>query len=325
MIFSKAKWNDAEEIKRYEGVSASCSFETFSSALGNAYNKYIVPLLGGDMVARLEEIYTDTVPSLDREATLPARLLFHAQYANLYLALSDSYNALSVIVDDNGVSRPVAENSATPYKYQENALKYYYRNTGLDALDRVIDFLCLHISDFPEFLTSPTYSARRGNIVNSPLEVDRYYPIGGSSLVFLRLRPEMQKVEDLIVAPRLGNVYTNMKSALQEAEVDARYEHLRTILVPCVALYAVSRALLNTASLTDKGLYFTATESEDEFKPSSPAPDGHLSQQSRKASEDADNYWANVLAYVKAIFGEGSCASSRLPQRDNDHKKTFWV
>lgn len=325
MIFSSIKWNRAEEIKRYEAVSATCSFETFEAPLRTAYNKFLLPVLGDSMSERLIGLYADTEPSLNPGSTKDEQLLFLAQCANLLLALWNSYQSLNVVVDDGGMRNMLGENSAGPYKYQENALKKYYRNSGFDALDRLFDFLVKNKDEYAEIKESHAYKQRIGGIVKNAAEFDSYYPIGSSSLIFIAMRAEMKRTEDNIVAPRLGDLYDELKEAMQSDSMSPELEELRSKLVPCVVLYAVSKSALCNAKLTDKGLYFSSIDSAGGYDIEQPADKEMMVRVSRSAKEDADNYWQKVARYVESAFGKDRCSSARIPLRSNDNHTCLFL
>ena len=57
MIFSADKWDNGAEIKRYVNVSAAISFKKMENPLNNAFQLFLVPVLGLPMVDELIEIY----------------------------------------------------------------------------------------------------------------------------------------------------------------------------------------------------------------------------------------------------------------------------
>lgn len=326
MIFSKEKWNTAEELQRYISVSRSTSFDVFEAPLRNAYELFIRPLLGLDMCVVLDDIYLKTIPSEKdylkaTKEQVSAKLLYLAQRANSILALWYDYHELNTLIDDSGVRRQTGGNSDTPYKYQELAMKNAWKTKGFNALDDLLAHIERYISFFPEYADSGNYTGIVKALVRNAAEVDEYFSIGKSRLVFLRLRPHIKIVEDTIIAPRLGKLYDDLKDHLQKKEVESKYQGLRLKLVPVVVFYALKRMLLQTGDLTDKGLFFQSVSGENSaYERMSPVSDEHLSQHSKQVQDDGDKYWSFVEQYLQDAFEVPISGSAKLPVFDNDNK-----
>ena len=61
MLFSKSKWNNAAEISPYVPASTSLSFSKMEHALASVEGLFLFPLLGPDMLERLQDIYDGQV------------------------------------------------------------------------------------------------------------------------------------------------------------------------------------------------------------------------------------------------------------------------
>lgn len=326
MIFSQSKWNNGDEIRAYVSVSNSSTFSTFNAPLSNAYNQFVAPLLGAAMCAKLEALYVSKTPSpLSDPTKKDEYLLYLAQRAVAMLAMWNSFVTLNTLVDDSGFRRATSSESDGLYKYQEAELKLSFRESGFSALDALLDFLDLNVATYTDYAVAPAYLSEKTALVRDAKEVQGYYDIASSRLVYLRLAIDMKKVEDTIIAPRLGAVYAELKAALATDTPALKYTVLRAKLIPVVTLYAVSRSLLNTGRLTDKGLYFSSLASSDAPEASSPVSDAHLEQQSKQIKKEADDYWTLVTQYLAAAFEVNVSGSGRMPARDNDGKNSFWV
>lgn len=318
MIFSSAKWNSASEIRPYIPVAKSLAFDVVNAPLRNAFEMFIRPLLGETMTADLISYYAAATPS-DKET----RLVQLAQRANAFLAFWYDYAEMNVLITDAGVRRQESETAKTPYKYQEQALKTGWKEKGFNALDDLLQYLEVNIDTFAHFAESPNYTAAKKDIVRNASDIDTYYFINNSRILYLRLRPHMRTVVNTIVAPRMGDTYTELLTELVKTTPDAKFVKLREALVPVVVFYAVSRLIRETGSLTDKGLFFDTQQSTDDANYTSPATDTNKNMQATMAEGDAISYWKIAERMLKADFGYTATAS-RVPKRDNNDKKAFW-
>ncbi|GAB6122282.1 DUF6712 family protein [Dysgonomonas termitidis] len=330
MIFSENKWSDGDELRPYIPISTSLSFRNMNPAFQNAFGLFIRPVMGNAVVERLQEIYDAVVDiSIIREDTddKEIKLLYYGQRANAFLAYWYDYDELQVLIGDAGIKRQDSEKTKTPYKYQEHSLKEGFKQKGFDALDNLIAYLEENTDEFPEYLDSENYTRTKDAIVRSTQEVNGYYPVNNSRLVFLRLKPAFRVIEDTVIAPRLGAIlYNEFKEALMQDSPDEKYLKLREKLLPVVVFYGVRKLILETGSLTDRGLFFTSLKGGDgSYMSLDPVADNRIAMQADKAEADAISYWLLAEQYLKTAFGIPPSNAKKIPNRDNNGKKSFWA
>jgi len=330
MIFSEDKWSDGDEIRPYIAVSNALSFRTMRTALQNAFGLFIRPIVGDKIVTKLYSIYnsiTDiSVISEDTDNT-DYRLLYYAQRANAFLAFWYDYDEMQVLIGDSGPKRQESEKAKTPYKYQELSLKNGFKQKGFDALDNIIAFLEDNISAYPDYKESDNYSETLDAIVRNAKEVNMYYSISNSRLIYLRLKPNIRVIEDTIIAPRIGSdLYDEFKTNLKETDPDEKYIKLRDKLLPVVVFYSIQKLLLETGSITDRGLFFASLKgNEGSYESLDPVADNRIVLQANKAEADAISYWELVEKYLNKEFGIFPSKGTKIPHRDNNCKKSFWA
>lgn len=319
MIFSSEKWNNASEIRQYVSVTASTTFASLQAPLRNAFEKYIRRLLGDDLTAKLIGFYASTTPTANQQ-----RFISLAQAANAFLAFWSEYDEMQLQIDDSGSHRQESDGQKTPYKYQEQQLRTSWRNKGFNALDDLLVFLENNTTDFPEFAESENYTISKKEIVRSTKEVHEVYWINSSRILFLRLKPHLKIVTDTIIAPRLGTVYTDMITAFSSSgTVDEKYKKLREKLIPVVVFYAVSRALKESGTLTERGLFFEKQGASDDAFHTTPVDPEQIAPQAAMAEADAINYWTIAEKFLKSDFSYTVTSGSRLPKFNNTDKKYF--
>ena len=341
MIFSADKWDNGAEIKRYVNVSAAISFKKMENPLNNAFQLFLVPVLGLPMVDELIEIYrfgpnpnileSGSETATDREKN-DAELLRLCQYANANLAFWYDFDAINVRITDAGFQRQASENNtfAPAYKYQEDKLRQNFKNKGFNMLDQVIDFLFAHIDIYPEFSFSQTYRTQTSAIVRTTAEVNDIYFINNSRLIFLRLQNHIRFVEEMHLKPVIGEkLYNQLLTWLADGSNndDKDIEQLRLSCARYIVSLAVKRLLTETGSITDRGLYFTTLQqgkNGNEVK--EPVSVDRLSVMVQNLSCDADMYRDALARYIRVRYPDYYVGSpSEVFNRDNDNKKSYWV
>lgn len=343
MLFSAAKWNKGAEIKAVMKVNTALSFENMEAPLRNAFRQYLVPLLGDAMVGEVIEIYQfgpnpdvispNTEGASDREK-LDAQLLEICQRANANLAYYTDFDEINTRITDAGFQRQKSDNDSFQqvYKYQEDNLRLSFRNKGFNALDELLEFLYTHIADYPEFATSKAYRDRQSAIVRNTADVNDVCYINNSRIIFLRLQNHLRFAEEMLLQPAIGEkLYEHLLDSLvnppQDESQQKEIEQLRLACARYIVTMAVRRLMMETGSLTDRGLYFTATQASDKGNErKEPVSDDRIAVQIQNLKADADTYLTALLRIVRNSFSdfyEGS--PQRVFNRDNDHKPTFWL
>jgi hypothetical protein len=319
MIFSKQKWEVEREGLEYLKISNACSWNTVKAPLRNAWDLFLVPLVGEDMAETLTEIYRQ-----DEKTEPDKKLIRLSQRANILLAFWYDYAELNVLIGDSGFKRQESEDVRTPYKYQEKQLRDGWKTKGFNALDDLLRFLEENAGEYDDYTRSENYTQSRNAIIQNTEQANEIYFINHSRLTYLRLKPHFKIVEDTHIAPRMGDLYRQMKIGLFAEPPEEKYIGLRDMLRPVIVHYAVRRLLLETGDLSDKGLFFASLTNDDGEARTRPVADERAVHQAAQAETDALLYWKSVENYIRKNFGIEP-STGGLPRRDNRNRKAFWA
>lgn len=343
MIFSAEKWDKGAELKAVMKVNTAISFDMMKAPLHNAFRQFLKPLLGDAMAAEVVEIYNfgpipdvlgaNTEGATEREA-LDRQLLEICQRANANLAFWNDFDEISVRITDAGFQRQKSDNESfqQAYKYQEDNLRMSFRNKGFNALDELLDFLYAHIAEYPEFASSQAYRERKSAIVRYTSDVNDVCHINGSRIVFLRLQPHLKFIEEMYLQPAIGDrLYERLIDNLVNPPTDEteqkNVERLRAACARYMAAMAVRRLLMETGSITDRGLYFSSVQpGEKGNEETKPVDAERIAVQIQNLKADADMYMTALLRVARTGFRDCYEGDPRQAfNRDNTGKKTFWV
>lgn len=344
MIFSAEKWNKGAELKTLMKVNTAISFDMMEAPLRNAFRQFLAPLLGDAMAAKVIEVYNfgpgpDVLEQNTERATerkkLDARLLEICQRANANLAFWNDFDEISVRITDAGFQRQKSDNSESfqqVYKYQEDNLRMSFRNKGFNALDELLEFLYSHIAEYPEFVTSQAYQDRKSAIVRSTADVNDVCFINGSRIIFLRLQPHLKFVEEMLLQPAIGDkLYEHLIDGLvnpaEDEDTRRNVERLRLACARYIVAMSVRRLLMETGSITDRGLYFTTVQpGEKGNEEKSPVDTERIAVQIQNLKADADMYMTTLLRTTRNYFEDFYQGDPRrIFDWDNDQRRTFWT
>lgn len=322
MLFSAENWDRAKQIKEIAKVSTALSYEMMSAPLRNSYLLFIVPLVGDELRTRLESMAANGTAGVDEET-----LLFYCRRANVFLAFWSEFDEINTRITDAGFQRQESEEGTFKpvYKYQEDNLRIGFKNKGFNALDSMLDYLETHIDVFPEYESAPSHQVYKSGFVKSTDEVERYYTIYQSRLIFLRLESHLRFVSEVMLPTVIG---TKLHDSLMEHldGSDDTFERLRVVSLGYVVCMAVRRLLSETGNITDRGLYFVQLTDKEGNVQAKPVPDERLSLQLKGLEEDIEAYKARLRRYIRRNFpDEYSGSETDVYLRDNDGKQSFWA
>lgn len=330
MLFSEEKWNDQEEMNNIIPVSSALSFGKVESSLRDAEEMFLLPLLGEAMMQRMNEYYANVSVS-EEMGSSDARLLLLLQRAEANLALWYNFTELNVRITDQGFQRQTTENFTSAYKYQEDELKRNFKTKGFNALDAAIIFIMEHEDEYEEFRESTAYKFRKTAIVKGLHEADSIYCIYQSPLVWMRLAPVINEVEETILPGTLGEkCNTALRAALDEGKERIGQwttEQLRKLVARYVVTLAISMLLKRGGTLTDRGLYFEREVATSiSGSASVPAELDKVYKLSKEVADISVRYRNMLQRYIReyhpGLFG-GS--ESDVLTRDNDHHHCMFV
>ena len=331
---------DITDIKRVMQTSAATSYDRLEPHIQNAEKAFIIPLLGKEMYDALEEYAADPAnpqyinPSrqwpgsdpTDEKEKATALVLWHAQHAIINLAYFVGFDVLGAFVSDGGFRRLEGDTQKSLFKYQEDNLKRYFQETGMNSCDDMLEAVEAHIGHFPQF--EEMLEKLRSNIIPDTKTFNIHYHINNSRIVFMRVKPHMKTVRELVLAKEIGE--QNMAFILEELKKEEPGQKVKNILPYLrnpMAYLAVTMLMEETgAEVTERGLYFTGQRSimnSDFVMPTNENRVTYLIERNRKI---ADQYLAMLRKHLNKEEWEGDFSrDSRLHNRDNSGKRTLWV
>jgi len=323
-------FKNVNEIKAILPIGVGNDFNRLKPHIENAENKYIRPLLGFDICDELREFYEAAYPAAPTDdEILRKELIGKIQFATIHLAFFLGFDFLNISVTDAGFQRIETERTKGLYKYQEDSLKTFFSETGLNALDDILVFLEKNIAHFENYLTSENFAKLLTTFLPNTKVVEEIpFNIHGSRLIFLALQPSIAYIEDTAIRPVLGEViYAQVKEEMVKEEPDAKVPLLLDFIRKPLIYLASAMLMEETgATLYDKGLYFDKNEDQQRAKVvRGPAPADRIAVLVNRNRGIGDNYLEMLKTYLIANWPEYSGQKGSAFKRDNNGKKTFFA
>lgn len=327
-IFYSRETNWNEQFHQYVAVSAALSEEQVQPSVKAVMDLFLVPVLTDNVVRHICQVAVD-----GQENDVEGMALDEARCAAANLALWYNFDELNTHLTDQGWKREEGDTYKSLYHYQEINLKQAYRNKGFNALDRLIRLLQSALHVFPEFKDAPAFLDREHALVKDASEVDKFFAINQSHLVFMALKPNIRLVCDGELEPLIGSrCYEHLETYLQTPEKEERkdyavMEQLRRYASAYVICLALARQIEIVGSLTDRGMYFDSVSAGiRNSEKSTPLPNDERKRIAYSLRKDASRYKARLLSFIERELPDFFCGRpEEAYRRNNDNKPTFWA
>lgn len=319
---------NAAEMKKYLPVNVQFNFATIKPFIYQCENKYIIPLLGTPLSAKLAEYYENITNIEVSLRDKYKQLLENVQFSLIRLALFTGYDFISVQLTDGG-AMAVGDENKRLFKYQEQALKSSLKNDGFDFLDNVLLFLETNSDLFPDFEESSYYTKNVKSLIRTTEEFNAHYNIGSSRLVFLKMKYFIDDIEKIDLTHHLGSEF--VKELIESDRAEEKYSKILPSICRFVVYSAIVAGCEEFGKLpTERGLIFeTSTpESGATFE----RPDLKSTKDYFKARGEA--FLMSAINYIKQNkstypnfieFAGENATGDTVIKRDNTGKKSVFL
>ena len=320
-------FKNIDEIRALIPISTAVDLTRLSPHITQAENAYIKPLML-DLYDTISQVYqSQSAPGETR-----ANIIKAAQNAIIHLAYYRGFEILNSYISDGGFKRLESEKVKSLFKYQEDNLKFYFKETGFNALDELLEAMDVFATTSnPKLIDKAWYKAYHSDFINNATEFDDIYDIGNSRLVFIRLKKFMQQAKDLQLKQVFG--VDNWLYICTEIAKETPADKVKAIL-PFVRkpLCYLSAALLmeeTGADLTDKGLVYDGKISQNGGDNAKiPADADRVEKLIKRNREIGEAYLIDLKNYLidhSSDWANYTAKKAGLHNRDNTGRKTFWA
>lgn len=221
-----------EQAKEHLKVNATLTEDNFNPFIPDATNKFLLPVLGENLLDLLE---TWAVDKDETETELLALYNVVAPMVSRFTFLIAAPH-LDINIGDSGFTVASNNNLAPASKDRVEKLVKSIEQLAWDNTEQLIRFLEKNKADYPEWIESDAYTMQLRNLINSAEEFDKYVDIEKSRLTFQKLRHDMDNIEKMDVIPLISEeLFNTLIEKIQNADEFTEYEtkllnHLRAFV-----------------------------------------------------------------------------------------------
>lgn len=251
-----------ETLKLRVPISAGVEYSHLSPFIDTVERNYIKKLLGTDLYNRLSYYNNGSGSGTGDLKTSVEALLNLVQGAIGNIAVWKWLPVGTLNIGSSGIFRNETETQKSSFKYQEDKLYDSFKENGFNLLDDCLQYIEDNLADFPEFQSSSYYTTFKNLLLYTCAQFQDGVDISQSRLVFLKLKPYIQKAEDFEVAPMLGKEqYDDLLAGIRANSLTAYETTLLGYLRKAIANYAMSNGMLAlNLNVSDKGTFWEAKE-----------------------------------------------------------------
>ncbi|TQI71812.1 hypothetical protein JM79_2761 [Gramella sp. Hel_I_59] len=242
-----------EDFKKYVTVNDSFDFAIIQPYLKRVDRKHIKPLIGNalyDSIGAAQEGKSQEVLELLQEAS-----------ANL--AMFSFSMVGKVQITSSGFLISQGQNNQVAGWAEMRDMRRNFIKTGSEAIDEALKIMEENEASFQEWVGTEGYTTFKELFTRRTETFNRYFIIQNSRLTFLRLKPNLLKVEKKFFRGLLGTETVNLIKAGATPEAKEALKLAQAAQVPlCVAEVAKEGIF----TLNEKGIVFEIEEIPGERK-----------------------------------------------------------
>jgi len=228
-----------EELRGLTGVSVALTIENLSPHLSfSRAEDAIIHVLGDTLYENLVTAYADDGFTSEPELE---KLLPYVQKPLANLAVYHYMQEGGIHISNEGVT---TNRDKAAFQWQHEKGENFYLDTAYDGLDRLIKFLLVNKSDYPNWDGSAYHAAEQGALLNSADALQRYVNISTSYRTYRALLPVLLNCEDIFIRPLLGDTLIDaIKTEVKDDNASADHKLLLKRIEPALAFLTMGEGL----------------------------------------------------------------------------------
>jgi hypothetical protein len=206
------------------------------------------------------------------------------------------------------------------FQYQEIMAREEFKSAGFNYLDSALALMDQNLASFSAFAGSSEFAQYRGSIIYTVSQMESAYSIGGSYLVFSRLKPLFGATEDFEIAPAVGETLMDKLRAevLKTDTFDTKLQALLPKVRKAIAHFAIAELLRQPGDITDRGLVFEGIDAvNSNFQTRTQVSDAQVQQRINQAQQYALNYLGALKDFLTTNITDYPDYSTHIGTDDN--------
>lgn len=209
--------SSVDQFRAHVDVSYDFKWQRIAMSLQQAELEYMLPVLGAEFLAEL-----NAYAAAPTNNAVLDDVLLHAQRAHAIMGYYLAVPNLQLKQSDSGLHVLANEEKKSPYQWQVGDYRESFLQGGYAAIEKLYGVLMDNAAALATWRTSDGYAQFNDSLLRTAEEFHRQYRIGISRITFVDLRPAIDRAQDLILRPTLGEAfYDSLIHYVREGDDDS--------------------------------------------------------------------------------------------------------
>lgn len=314
-----------EQLREYVNVNTSLQFTDVEKYLRRVERDIIRKAISAAQLAAFETYGQGSGSGSGSSASVLNEVYDLILFAEANLAMYLWMKTGGIQLSTSGIHRFESDSERgggkkSAFQYQEITAREEFKTAGFNYLDAALAMMDQNLSSFPAFAESAEFAQYRGGIIYTVAQMNSVYSIGGSYLVFSRLKPLFEATEDFEIMPAIGETLLGKLRAevLKKTDFDTKLQALLPKVRKVIAHYAVAELLRQPGEITDRGLIFEGIEAvNSNFQTRTQVSDAQAQQRINQAREYALNYLSALKTFLQTNITDYPDYATHVGTDDN--------
>ncbi|MBS1684757.1 MAG: hypothetical protein JSS76_08385 [Bacteroidetes bacterium] len=194
-----------DELSKFtNALTNGVNIDDFAPSLETIEDSVITDIIGAAQLSALRAAYEAATSGDDLAAPFKALWSMVCKVA-LPLAIIDYISNTMALTGTAGTTEEGGANSAR--LWVTNQKKETLRKNAERATENLYAFLEANKGDYGPWVASSQYTEFKGLLMQTTKQFDEVVKIGESRQLFMRLKPTIAEVEELLIIPRIGQEF----------------------------------------------------------------------------------------------------------------------
>lgn len=294
-----------EQLREYVNVNTSLQFADVEKYLRRVERDIVRKAISAAQLAAFETHGQSSGSGSGSSASVVDEAYDLIMFSEANLAMFLWMKTGGIQMSTSGIHRFESDGERggkkSAFQYQEILAREELKSAGFNYLDAALALMDQNLASFPSFAASAEFTQYRGGIIYTVEQMNSAYSIGGSYLVFSRLKPLFEATEDFEIAPAIGETLLGkLRAEVQKTGTfDTKLQALLPTVRKTIAHFAVADMLRQPGELTDRGLIFEGIEAvNSNAQTRKQVSDTQAQQRINQAREYALNYLSKLKNFL---------------------------
>ncbi|MGN6293761.1 MAG: DUF6712 family protein [Chitinophagaceae bacterium] len=295
--------NDIITAKKYVRVNFINSAKSLPD-FQYAAERFLIPVIGQTMYDDvLNDIVTAEFPENPPDGYVP--IYDDEEFVNRVravvcpLAYMLDLATSQVQLTDAGLRTISTDNMQAAHRWEYNEVRESLADKGSFAIESLLQYLFTNKADYPHWTDSDEYKLLNALVFKTGIEFSGYFKLSQPHRTFWTLRPLIAEVQDLYVAPLIGEEY--YKTIVGKGDPSIEEKQVLLFIKKAVAQYTILKSiekLLARQTAAGFTILLTAGNSDSANAGTAVATDNSLDLLYKSCERTGDAYALQLKEYL---------------------------